>query len=227
MKRLLRWGIVQSLLAWLVTAYVEVVIATLRWRVDNRAIADAALASPEGVIALFWHGRIAQGMACRPLLRDKPRRVMISLSRDGAFIARAAERLGITSHPGLGRQGRQPPRQGRRDGVSPGPDVHPGGRRDDPHAGRSARSARGPAGRTRATGSRGGLSGLPDEPRGKTGRDPEELGPRAHPLPFARGCVVLEGPLRVAADADETALEAARADWQARMRPARRGPRRC
>ncbi len=38
------------------------------------------------------------------------------------------------------------------------------------------------------------------------------------PLPFARGCVVLEGPLCLPHRADETGLEAARADWQARMR---------
>ena len=38
------------------------------------------------------------------------------------------------------------------------------------------------------------------------------------PLPFARGQVVLEGPLWVAADADEATLETVRADWQRRMR---------
>jgi lysophospholipid acyltransferase (LPLAT)-like uncharacterized protein len=38
------------------------------------------------------------------------------------------------------------------------------------------------------------------------------------PLPFARGCVVLEGPLALPRRADEAALEAARADWEGRMR---------
>ena len=78
MKRLLRARWVQSVLAWLVAAYIETIIATLRWRIEGRANVDAAMASPGGVIALFWHGRIAQGMACRPVLADKPRRVMIS-----------------------------------------------------------------------------------------------------------------------------------------------------
>ncbi|MGI9169324.1 MAG: DUF374 domain-containing protein, partial [Caulobacteraceae bacterium] len=95
MKRLLRSRPAQSLLAWLIAAYVEAIIATVRWRFENRQAADLAVAAPEGAIVLFWHGRIAQGMACRPLLRKKPRRVMISLSRDGAFIAMAAERLRI------------------------------------------------------------------------------------------------------------------------------------
>jgi len=38
------------------------------------------------------------------------------------------------------------------------------------------------------------------------------------PLPFARGQVVLEGPLHLPANPDAEALETARADWQARMR---------
>jgi lysophospholipid acyltransferase (LPLAT)-like uncharacterized protein len=38
------------------------------------------------------------------------------------------------------------------------------------------------------------------------------------PLPFARGCVVLDGPLTLDQRADAVALEAARADWQDRMR---------
>jgi lysophospholipid acyltransferase (LPLAT)-like uncharacterized protein len=38
------------------------------------------------------------------------------------------------------------------------------------------------------------------------------------PLPFARGQVVLDGPLGVAADADDAAIEAARGDWEGRMR---------
>ncbi len=38
------------------------------------------------------------------------------------------------------------------------------------------------------------------------------------PLPLARGQVVLEGPLRVSAEADEVLLEATRINWQARLK---------
>jgi hypothetical protein len=38
------------------------------------------------------------------------------------------------------------------------------------------------------------------------------------PLPFARGQVVLEGPLRLPREVDASTLEAVRFDWQQRMR---------
>jgi lysophospholipid acyltransferase (LPLAT)-like uncharacterized protein len=40
------------------------------------------------------------------------------------------------------------------------------------------------------------------------------------PLPFGRAVLVVDGPLAVAADADAAAIEAARADWQRRLRAA-------
>ena len=100
MKNLLRAAWMQRLLAGLVTAYIELIISTLRWRTEGAGPADAALRSSDGLIALFWHGRIAHAMACRPVLGDKPRTVMISMSRDGAFIADAAVRLRISRRSG-------------------------------------------------------------------------------------------------------------------------------
>jgi lysophospholipid acyltransferase (LPLAT)-like uncharacterized protein len=40
------------------------------------------------------------------------------------------------------------------------------------------------------------------------------------PLPFGRASLVLEGPLSVAADTEDGALEAVREEWQARLRDA-------
>jgi lysophospholipid acyltransferase (LPLAT)-like uncharacterized protein len=215
-KNIFRAPLVQSLLGWLTATYIELIIATMRWRFDNRAPVDDIMASPEGLIALFWHGRIAQGMACRPLLGAKPRKVMISLSPDGDFISKAAARLKI------------PPLRGSTGKAA----VSKGG----------ARAFREALGFIRS----GGVMILtPDGPRGPAEVLP--IGPvqmaRAArcpvfvmslaakpvltlkswdsariPLPFARGQVVLEGPLRLPPDPDETALEAARVDWQARMR---------
>ncbi|MGH7024541.1 MAG: lysophospholipid acyltransferase family protein [Caulobacteraceae bacterium] len=218
MKRLFRSPAVQALLGWLVAAYIELIIVTVRWRFENRGPVDEIMGGPEGLIALFWHGRIAQGMACRPLLRSKPRKVMISLSPDGQFIAMAAERLRIP--PVRGSTGRE------------GGAVSKGGARAFREALAFIRS--------------GGVMILtPDGPRGP--REELPIGPlqmaRAAncpvfimslaaspalttrswdkariPLPFARGQVVLEGPLRLPPNPDAEALESARAEWQLRMR---------
>lgn len=219
MKRLLRSAAIQSVLAFAVATYIELLIHTLRWRIEGRESVDRAMGRPQGVLALFWHGRIAQGIACRPLLAGKPRRVMISFSRDGGFIARAAERLKIPVIRGsTGRRG-----------------------------GDKAEDKRGAAAFREALGfirSGGVMILTPDGPRGPAEILP--LGParlaaaaaaptflmslaarpairlaswdRARiPLPFARAAVVLEGPLPPPAGG-EAALAATRADWEGRLR---------
>ena len=217
MKRVLRSRTAQSLLAWLVTSYVKLITATLRWRFEGRAAADAAIVSGDGVIGLFWHGRIAHAMACRPILRDKPRRVMISLSRDGEFIAMAAARLGIPTIRGSTE---------RREGS-----VAKGGAA-------AFRAA------VKMIEGGGAVLVTPDGPRGpretmqvgavqlaRAGRCPVFLmglaarpalrfggwdGARI-PLPFSRACLVVDGPVRTPVDADGARMEAIRADWEQRM----------
>ena len=217
MKRLLRAKLVQALLAGAVYGYIELVIATLRWRIENRDGADRAIAADAGVIGLFWHGRIAHAMACRPILKTKPRRVMISLSRDGDFIAKAAAWLGIPTLRGS---------TGKADD---------GGAKGGAAAFRTALAAlragealvmtpdgpRGPAELmqvgavqlARASGAPVFLMGLA---AGASIRLGSWDGGRL-PLPFARAALVLEGPLRIGPDDD---VEATRADWQARLRAA-------
>jgi lysophospholipid acyltransferase (LPLAT)-like uncharacterized protein len=220
-KAILRSPFVQSALAWLVTAYVELTIATLRWRYENDAPARAALAAPDGLIALFWHGRIVPAMSCRPILGDKPRRVMISLSRDGAFIALAAERLRIPTIRGS---------TGRAEGGGGGKGgamafraalelLNAGGvmiLTPDGPRGPDQVMQPGPVQLARASGRAVFMMGLAVSPalqlrswdRGRL------------PAPFARAAVVFEGPLTVPRHADEAAIESARADWQARLRAA-------
>ena len=217
MKNFFRSAPVQSVLGWLVAAYIELIIATVRWRIENRAPVDEAVSAPGGLIALFWHGRIAQGMACRPLLRDKPRRVMISLSPDGRFIAKAAERLKIPPvrgstgrEGGAGKGGAKAFREAltfiRAGGVMIlTPDGPRGPREELPI---------GPVQMARAAGCPVFIMSLAATPALALGSwDRARI-----PLPFARGQVVLEGPLHLPANPDAEALETARADWQARMR---------
>jgi lysophospholipid acyltransferase (LPLAT)-like uncharacterized protein len=219
-KGLIRSPAVQAALAWLIAGYVEWVTTTLRWRWENVEAAEAALASPEGAIALFWHGRIAQAMTCRPFLGARPRRVLISLSRDGAFIAKAAERLGVPTIRGsTGREGEA---------------LAKGG------AG-AFRAAVGSIGQGAV------MLVTPDGPRGPAETIPEGpvqlaraarcavfgLGLAARPaialkswdaaripLPFARAALVIAGPLRAPVRLPPEGLGPLQAQWEAAMRAA-------
>jgi lysophospholipid acyltransferase (LPLAT)-like uncharacterized protein len=219
-KGLIRSPAVQAILAWLIAAYVELVTATLRWRREDFEAAAEALAAPQGVIALFWHGRIAQAMACRPLLGERPRRVLISLSRDGAFIARAAERLGVPTIRGsTGRDGEALTKGGA-------------------DAFRAA---------VKAIGEGAVMLVTPDGPRGPAQVIPEgpvQLARAARcavfgmglaarpaialkswdgariPLPFARAVLVIAGPMRAPVRLSPEGLAELRGQWQAAMRAA-------
>jgi lysophospholipid acyltransferase (LPLAT)-like uncharacterized protein len=226
LKAWLRSAAGQGLLARLVAAYVELVIATLRWRYENVAEARLALERPEGLIALFWHGRIVPGIACRPLLGAKPRAVMISLSRDGGFIAKAAERLGIPTirgsagRPGEAGVGALGGGKGGAAAFRQALDVLAGGgvmilTPDGPRGPARVMQA-GPVLLARTSRRPAYLMGLAVRPALKFGSwDGGVL-----PLPFGRAALVVDGPLAVAADAGSPAVEAARADWQARLNAA-------
>jgi hypothetical protein len=216
-KRIFRSSLAQGMLGWLVAGYIELIIRTMRWRFENRAPVDEIVSGPEGLIALFWHGRIAQGMACRPLLRDKPRRVMISLSPDGEFIAKAARRLKIPPVRGsAGREGRLSKGGARafREALA---FIRSGGvmilTPDGPRGPREALPA-GPLLMARAAGCPVFIMSLAARPALRLG----SWDKTAIPLPFARGQVVLEGPLRLPPDPDAAAIEQVRLDWQGRMR---------
>ncbi len=221
MKRWLRSEAVQTALGWLVAAYIELVIATLRWRRENDAPARAALAGPDGLIALFWHGRIVAAIACRPILGDKPRRVMISLSRDGGFIAKAAERLRIPTirgstgkaEPGGAKGGAAAFRQALNVVASGGVMIMtPDGPRGPDQV-----MQIGPVHLARASDAPVFLMGLAARPAIALGSwDKGRV-----PLPFGRAALVLEGPLKADA-ADPAGLEAVRIDWQDRLRAAQR-----
>ncbi len=217
MKALLRSRFVQELLSWLTVLYIESLIVTMRWRFENRAPVDQAMASPDGLVALFWHGRIAQGIACRPLLGNKPRKVMISLSRDGEFIALAASRLRIPPIRGSTARGGAVDKGGARAFREAIAFIRQGGvmilTPDGPRGPREVLPI-GPAQMARMAGCPVYIMSLAASPALKL----KSWDEARIPLPFARGCVVLEGPLVLPHRADEAMLEAARADWQARMR---------
>jgi hypothetical protein len=212
-KKFVRTPWVQSTLAWLVSVYLGATLATIRWRFENRDAADAAIASPSGLIALFWHGRIALAVSCRRMLKRKPRRVLISNSPDGELIAKIVGRLGFPAIRGSTQMDNRANRRSIgafRDAVkfldaggvvAITPDGPRGPAEQMPH---------GPVVLARARQTPVFLCGLAARPT-LTLRswDRTQL-----PLPFGRGCIVFDGPFTVAHDAEPDAI---RLDWQARL----------
>ncbi len=228
MKALLRSPAVQTVLALLAAGYLRLLFATLRWRYGDMTEAHRAIAAPEGMIILFWHGRLAPAMACRALLGAKPRYAMVSLSRDGAFIARAAEWVGVPTIRGSmakpGGGGSEAASQSAGKGgahafwrilqatkTGAAALLTPDGPR-----GPSQRMALGAAQLARLSGAPVMLCGFAASPAlAARSWDSARV-----PLPFGRAALVVDGPLRLAPDADEAATEAARADWEARLQAA-------
>lgn len=223
MKAFLRSEVVQGALAWLLAAYLRFALRTTRWTFENREAADAAVASPDGIIGCFWHSRIPLGPACREVLKAKPRRVLISLSRDGEFIARAMEKLDFPAIRGSAGKKSDPAKAkgGARALLEALKWVRSGGvmavTPDGPR-GPAEVMQPGVAAMARSTGAPVFLFGLAARPafRLKTWD-----GTRV-PLPFGRGSVVFDGPLYAPREADEAALEALRLEWQARLSAATR-----
>ena len=135
---------VQATLAWLVVRLPRPDAATMRWRFENRAPADARRASPaKAASACFWHGRIALGAVCRrPMLAGKPRRVLISLLAGRRVHRQGGAAAGLSGHPRL--DDRRRPRRQRRSGrrSCEALQLHRWRRRDDHHPRRPARAGR-------------------------------------------------------------------------------------
>lgn len=93
--RPLRNPVIQAVIARLLAEWMRFCFATIRWTHQNEAVAEKVWADGGGVACAFWHSRIALAPACWPLERAQPARVLISLSPDGQFLARAVGRLGF------------------------------------------------------------------------------------------------------------------------------------
>ena len=225
MKAFLRSDAVQAVLGWLLGTYLRVVLSTVRWRHENLACVEPALADDTiGAIALFWHGRIPLCLATAPQWWRKRTRALISPSADGEFVARA---LAMSGFPAI-----------RVSSAKPG----------DTAKMRQAVAAIREA--TNWVKDGGALVVTPDGPRGpneviaegslqiakRSGQPVFLMGIAAAPAwqsksawdrvmfaaPFGRGAVVWEGPLHVPADADGAVIAALIADWSALLSAATR-----
>ena len=93
LKAFLRSPPVQALLAALIGLYMVLVRRTTRWTLVGAEHAEPVWRSGKGVVWCYWHSRIMGAHSIWP--RDvQPMLMLISLSPDGQFVARAAEMIG-------------------------------------------------------------------------------------------------------------------------------------
>jgi lysophospholipid acyltransferase (LPLAT)-like uncharacterized protein len=212
-KRLLRAPALQAVLARLFSGYVRFCLATIRWRRDNEAVAEAIWDGGGGVIVCFWHSRIALSPACWPLQRAQTPRALISHSADGRFIAQAMERLGFPAIRGSAEKGAGSSKGGARAfrevlgwiGAGNGVAITPDGPR-----GPAERFTEGPPMLARLSGAPVLLVGLAADPCRRLGTWDRGV----IPLPFARGAIAWDGPFHATRADDMAALAA---DWSARL----------
>jgi lysophospholipid acyltransferase (LPLAT)-like uncharacterized protein len=214
-KRVFRLAPVQTALAVALWAYLAFVGATMRWRIEPSF--EDELAKPEGGIVFFWHGRIALGAVARRHMHGRAMRAMISLSPDGEFIAKAAAMLGFPAIRGsTARRAGQHSKGGATAFMEALAFIEDGGgvfvTPDGPRGPAEAMQA-GPVALAARAGTRVFLTGLAAAPAIRLKSwDRTRL-----PLPFSRGVMVVDGPLRVPARADRAAIEQLRADWERRL----------
>lgn len=218
--RPLRSPLVQTVLSWLLAGWLRLCLSTIRWRHENRAAAEEVWSSDGGAIVCFWHSRIALAPACWPLDRAQEPRVLISLSPDGEFIARAVSKLGF---PAIrGSSSKKDAMDKAKGGAAAFRDVlrwiRSGGGiavTPDGPRGPAEQMAEGAALLAKAAGAPVLLVGMACKPEiTLVTWDRARL-----PLPFGRGAIVWDGPILWEEGAD---LAAVREEWAARLSAATR-----
>jgi lysophospholipid acyltransferase (LPLAT)-like uncharacterized protein len=215
MKALFRAAWVQSALAWLLATYLNATLKTIRWRHEGRERAEAIWDAGGPVLVCFWHSRIPLSPACWPLGRAQEPRAVISLSPDGAFIAKAMARIGFPAIRGSSAKASD--RAAAKGGMAAFRDVlrwmkGGGGVAITPDGprGPAEEMKEGPPLMARLSKAPVLLVGLASKPCIRLSSWDQAM----IPLPFSQGVIVWDGPLSVAGDDD---LEALRLDWAARL----------
>lgn len=218
MKAFLRSGPVQGALAGLLWFYLALVRHTVRWkRIDEHLMADH-IGADQAAIGCFWHEYVPHSLVGMKTVRGRKTKVMISLSPDGEFVARAMATHGLPSIRGSSGKKSDPAKskgglaafreamQFLRDrGVLA---IAPDGPRGPPRA-----FALGVVQMAKRSQTAVFFMGLAATPQ-KRLRTWDRL---RLPAPFGRGAVVWDGPYTCPADADEAAMLALAEVWGARL----------
>jgi len=214
--RPLRSPFVVRLLAAVEDSYPRLVRATIRWTRVGQDKAEGVWNAGGGAILCFWHARIPIALPTWP--NDGKRQqihALISQSADGEFIARAVEHIGFPAIRGSSKKkndlaknkgGEQAFREmlrwvkaGNAIAITP----------DGPR-GPAETMEKGTPVLAQITGAPVLMVGLAAKPCLRLGTWDRTV----IPLPFSRGAMVWEGPIRVGREEDSEALAA---DWARRL----------
>ena len=219
MKGLLRSNAVQAVLGWLSWLYLELVLRTIRWtRIGDEpgSALDQALRGPSGFIGCFWHGDIALSITAKvSVIEHKLTRILISLSPDGEFIARAMDRHNMP--PIRGSSGKKGKAKGGAAAFREALDLLDSGGilvvTPDGPRGPARRMAPGAVRIAKRSGAPVFLLGLAARPvRQLNTWDRTKL-----PRLFGRGCIIFDGPHFCPADATDEDVERLSIEWAAAL----------
>lgn len=204
LKRIGKSGAAFAALAWLTARYVGLVNATARVRTEGLEAPRALVDAGKPFIGAFWHGRMVMmpGMWKRHA-PGTAMRMLISHHRDGRFIARIVELLGIGTIAGSSRRGGTQALRAIVRALEAGDYI---GITPDGPRGPRMRASLGAVSAAR-------LAGVPIFAASFSARPCKRFKSWDRfmlPLPFARVRIVIKGPITVASDAGPEALEAAR-----------------
>jgi lysophospholipid acyltransferase (LPLAT)-like uncharacterized protein len=218
MKRIFRSPLVQAALAWLLAIYLRFALSTMRWRQEDRRLAEAVWDAKGGILVCFWHGRIGLSPACWPLDRAQEPRALISLSPDGQFIAGAVARLGFPAIRGSSGKKSDPTKA--KGGAAAFRDVlrwvsKGGGVAITPDGPRGPAEvmAEGTPLLSKASGAPLLLVGLAANPCLRLASWDQAM----IPIPFTRGAIVWDRVDAVGRDVGEADLAALNQDWALRL----------
>lgn len=213
----------QAILGRVMGGYLRLMLRTIRWKHENLACVEPALAGDGGMVGLIWHGRIPISLGTAPQWWRKRTAIMISPSGDGEITARAMAHNGFHAIRGSSAKKGDAAKARAvvaafRESVSW---VSGGGAlviSPDGPRGPNEIIAPGAIQIARRTGAPVFLMGAACRPSIRLDSwDKVMLG-----VPFGRGVVVWDGPLHVPAEIDDAGVARLVADWSARLSAATR-----
>lgn len=208
MKQVLKSEAVQRVLAALIATYIQLVYRLTRWtRINDEAMLRRR-ESGQPLIVCFWHGRMIQ----MPKFWDYrwPIRLLGSPHRDGRLILRTLAHFGVRPIVGSSSRGGTQALREMVQAIRGGSSVCLA-----PDGPRGPRMRASPGAIALAK-----LTGVPIVPvacsttRGRVLASWDRF---LLALPFGRGVFICGEPVWVAPDADDAAIEAARATLEARL----------